>query len=213
MKVKRALISVFDKSGLESFARGLTDLGVEIISTGGTARLLKESGIPVTLVEEVTGFPEMLDGRVKTMHPRLMAGVLARRDVPEHMATIAEHDIEPIDMVVVQPLSLRGGRGPTRRRRRGRDREHRHRRPLDDPRRRQEPHRASRSSPSHDDYAAVARRAPRHGRRALRETLRALAAKAFHAHGALRLRDRQLVQRDRERLPAVRDARLRDPGR
>ena len=100
MKVKRALISVFDKSGLETFARGLTDLGVQVISTGGTARLLKDAGIPVTLVEEVTGFPEMLDGRVKTMHPRLMAGILARRDVPEHMSTIAEHDIEPVDMVV-----------------------------------------------------------------------------------------------------------------
>ena len=100
MKVKRALISVFDKSGLDTFAKGLTDLGVQVISTGGTARLLKDSGIPVTLVEEVTGFPEMLDGRVKTMHPRLMAGILARRDVPEHMTTIAEHDIEPIDMVV-----------------------------------------------------------------------------------------------------------------
>ncbi len=100
MKVKRALISVFNKSGLETFAKGLTDLGVQIVSTGGTARLLKDEGIPVTLVEEVTGFPEMLDGRVKTMHPRLMAGILARRDVPEHMATIAEHGIEPIDMVV-----------------------------------------------------------------------------------------------------------------
>ncbi len=100
MKVKRALISVFDKSGLEAFAKGLTGMGVQIISTGGTARTLEESGIPVTQVEEVTGFPEMLDGRVKTMHPRLMAGILARRDVPGHMSTIAEHGIEPIDMVV-----------------------------------------------------------------------------------------------------------------
>ena len=88
MKVKRALISVFNKSGVESFAKGLTDMGVTVISTGGTAKLLKDSGIPVTLVEEVTGFPEMLDGRVKTMHPKLMAGILARRDVPEHMETI-----------------------------------------------------------------------------------------------------------------------------
>src|SRR5450756_902865 len=100
VKVQRALISVFNKSGLESFAKGLTDMGVQVISTGGTAKLLKDSGIPVTLVEEVTGFPEMLDGRVKTMHPKLMAGILARRDVPEHMSTIAAHDIEPIDMVV-----------------------------------------------------------------------------------------------------------------
>ena len=100
MKVQRALISVFNKSGVESFAKALTDMGVTVISTGGTAKLLKDSGIPVTLVEEVTGFPEMLDGRVKTMHPKLMAGILARRDVPEHMQTIAEHGIEPIDMVV-----------------------------------------------------------------------------------------------------------------
>ncbi len=100
MKVQRALISVFNKSGLESFAQGLSDMGVQLISTGGTARLLKDSGIPVTLVEEVTGFPEMLDGRVKTMHPKLMAGILARRDVPEHMETIKAHGIEPIDMVV-----------------------------------------------------------------------------------------------------------------
>ena len=112
MKVKRALISVFDKTDLESFAKGLTDLGVQLISTGGTARLLKDSGIPVTLVEEVTGFPEMLDGRVKTMHPRLMGGILARRDVPEHMDTIAEHEIEPIDMVVcnLYPFEEMAGR-------------------------------------------------------------------------------------------------------
>jgi len=100
VKVQRALISVFNKSGVESFAKGLTDMGVQVISTGGTAKLLKDSGIPVTLVEEVTGFPEMLDGRVKTMHPKLMAGILARRDVPEHMETIQQHGIEPIDMVV-----------------------------------------------------------------------------------------------------------------
>jgi len=100
VKVQRALISVFNKSGVESFAKGLTDMGVQVISTGGTAKLLKDSGIPVTLVEEVTGFPEMLNGRVKTMHPKLMAGILARRDVPEHMETIAQHGIEPIDMVV-----------------------------------------------------------------------------------------------------------------
>jgi phosphoribosylaminoimidazolecarboxamide formyltransferase/IMP cyclohydrolase len=101
VKVQRALISVFNKSGLEAFARALTDMGVEIVSTGGTARLLSDCGIPVTQVEEVTGFPEMLDGRVKTMHPKIQAGILARRDVPEHMETIAKHDIKPIDLVVV----------------------------------------------------------------------------------------------------------------
>ena len=101
MKVKRALISVFNKAGLEEFARALTDMGVEIISTGGTARLLADQRIPVTEVSDVTKFPEMLGGRVKTMHPAIQAGILARRSDPEHMKTIAEHDIEPIDMVVV----------------------------------------------------------------------------------------------------------------
>ena len=101
MKVKRALISVFNKAGLEEFARALTDMGVEIISTGGTARLLSDNAIPVTEVSDVTQFPEMLGGRVKTMHPAIQAGILARRSDPEHMKTIAEHGIEPIDMVVV----------------------------------------------------------------------------------------------------------------
>jgi len=101
VNVRRALISVYDKTGVVDFARGLAELGVQIISTGGTARLLKESGVAVTLVEEVTGFPEMLDGRVKTMHPKLQAGILARRDVPEHMETIKKHGIEPVDLVVV----------------------------------------------------------------------------------------------------------------
>ena len=112
MKVRRALISVYDKEGVVDFARGLVDLGVEIISTGGTARLFMEQGVPVRQVEDVTGFPEMLDGRVKTMHPRLMGGVLARRDVPEHMETIARHDIAPIDMVVVSlyPFEMVAGR-------------------------------------------------------------------------------------------------------
>jgi phosphoribosylaminoimidazolecarboxamide formyltransferase/IMP cyclohydrolase len=101
VKVKRALISVFNKAGLEEFARALTDMGVEIISTGGTARLLADQRIPVTEVSDVTKFPEMLDGRVKTMHPAIQAGILAKRSDPEHMKTIAEHGIEPIDMVVV----------------------------------------------------------------------------------------------------------------
>ena len=101
MKVKRALISVFNKAGLEEFARALTDMGVEVISTGGTARLLADQRIPVTEVSDVTKFPEMLDGRVKTMHPAIQAGILAKRSDPEHMKTIAEHGIEPIDMVVV----------------------------------------------------------------------------------------------------------------
>jgi phosphoribosylaminoimidazolecarboxamide formyltransferase/IMP cyclohydrolase len=100
-KIQRARISLTDKTGVEEFARGLTALGVEILSTGGTAKLLRNSGIAVRDVAEVTGFPEMLDGRVKTIHPRIAGGVLAIRSNPEHMKALAEHGIPPIDMVVV----------------------------------------------------------------------------------------------------------------
>lgn len=101
-KIKRALISVYDKTGIADFARALVEeFGIEIISTGGTAKLLKESGIPVTLVEDITGWGEMLDGRVKTLHPKIHAAILADRDNPRHMQQLAEAGIEPIDMVVV----------------------------------------------------------------------------------------------------------------
>ena len=99
--IKRVLISVTDKTGVVDFARGLHELGAAIISTGGTARMIREAGVPVQDVAEVTGFPEMLDGRVKTMHPRIAAGMLAIRGRADHMQAIAEHGIEPIDMVVV----------------------------------------------------------------------------------------------------------------
>jgi phosphoribosylaminoimidazolecarboxamide formyltransferase/IMP cyclohydrolase len=97
----RALLSVTDKTGVAEFARELAALGVELISTGGTARLLREAGIPVRDVADVTGFPEMLDGRVKTMHPKITGAILAMRDKPEHVAALREHEIEPIDIVVV----------------------------------------------------------------------------------------------------------------
>lgn len=99
--IRRALLSVTDKSGLAPFAKRLAANGVELISTGGTARLLRESGLDVRDVSEVTGFPEMLDGRVKTMHPHVAAGVLAIRSNAEHMAALEEHEIGTIDMVVV----------------------------------------------------------------------------------------------------------------
>src|SRR5689334_7711794 len=101
LAARRALISVFDKTGLDEFARGLARLGVEIVSTGGTLKSLAEKGIPVVAVSGVTGFPEILDGRVKTLHPHIHGGVLANRDVPEHLAALAEHGIERIDLVVV----------------------------------------------------------------------------------------------------------------
>ena len=101
MNVTQALISVSDKRGVLDFARELSALGIKLLSTGGTASLLREAGLPVTDVSEHTGFPEMLDGRVKTLHPKVHGGILARRDLAEHMDTIAAHDIGRIDLVVV----------------------------------------------------------------------------------------------------------------
>lgn len=101
-KIKRALLSVTDKTGIVEFARALVnEFGVQVISTGGTARVIAEAGVPVTEVDEITQFPEMMDGRVKTLHPRVHGGLLAKRDDPSHMAQALEHGIEMIDMVVV----------------------------------------------------------------------------------------------------------------
>lgn len=100
-KIQRAILSVTDKRGLVDFARRLAALGVELISTGGTAKLLRDSGVRVKDVSELTGFPEMLNGRVKTLHPKVHGGILHRRENPSHRTAIAEHGIEPIDMVVV----------------------------------------------------------------------------------------------------------------
>jgi len=96
-----ALLSVSDKTGIVEFAQALHARGVKLLSTGGTARLLADAGLPVTEVAEVTGFPEMLDGRVKTLHPRIHGGLLARRDVPAHMAALVEHGINTIDLLVI----------------------------------------------------------------------------------------------------------------
>ena len=101
VRVRRALLSVSDKTGIVDFARGLVELGVEIVSTGGTARALAEADVPVRAIEDFTGFPEMMDGRVKTLHPRLYAGLLAVRDNDEHLRAAAEHSIEPVDLVCV----------------------------------------------------------------------------------------------------------------
>src|SRR5579859_5387803 len=100
--MQRALLSVTDKTGIVDFARSLAALGVEIVSTGGTYRVLQEAGVAgLREVAEVTGFPEMLDGRVKTIHPRIAGGILAMRSKPEHMRAIADHGIPPIDLVCV----------------------------------------------------------------------------------------------------------------
>ena len=100
-KIHRAILSVTDKTGLVEFARKLSALGIELISTGGTAKLLRDSGIAVKDISDLTGFPEMLDGRVKTLHPKVHGGILHRREDPKHVAAVKEHGIQPIDMVVV----------------------------------------------------------------------------------------------------------------
>ncbi|HLA93925.1 MAG TPA: bifunctional phosphoribosylaminoimidazolecarboxamide formyltransferase/IMP cyclohydrolase [Actinomycetota bacterium] len=116
MTVRRALLAVYDKTGVVELARGLSELGVALVSSGGTAATLREAGLQVTAVEEVTGSPEMLDGRVKTLHPRIHAGILADRRKPEHEAQLAEHGIEPFDLVVVNLYPFRetvaSGAGP-----------------------------------------------------------------------------------------------------
>jgi len=100
-RIERALISVYDKTGIVDFARTLVGLGVEIVSTGGTARLLASNAVPVREVSDLTGFPEILDGRVKTLNPRIAAGLLAIRENPQHMSQIAEHRLALIDLVCV----------------------------------------------------------------------------------------------------------------
>ncbi|HBY73241.1 MAG TPA: bifunctional phosphoribosylaminoimidazolecarboxamide formyltransferase/inosine monophosphate cyclohydrolase, partial [Candidatus Kerfeldbacteria bacterium] len=99
--IKRALVSVSNKTGVEELCRELIELGVEIVSTGGTAKRLHEAGIAVRSIDDLTGFPEMMDGRVKTLHPKVHGGILAVRDNKKHMAAVKEHGIELIDLVVV----------------------------------------------------------------------------------------------------------------
>src|SRR2546428_13882019 len=99
--IRRAILSVTDKTGLVDFAQKLAGMGVELISTGGTAKMLRASGISVKDISELTGFPEMLDGRVKTLHPKVHGGILHRRENPPHPRAVAEPGLQPIDMVGV----------------------------------------------------------------------------------------------------------------
>src|SRR4051812_40572027 len=99
--IKRALVSVYDKTGLDELVRGLHEAGVELVSTGGSAALIADLGLPVTRVEDLTGFPECLDGRVKTLHPRVHAGILADRRLDSHVSQLEELGVEPFDLVVV----------------------------------------------------------------------------------------------------------------
>jgi len=107
MAIKRALVSVSDKTGVVELAKFLHSIGVEIISTGGTMKAIKDAGIPVTYVSDVTGFPEMMDGRVKTLNPKIHGGILAVRSNPSHMKDMADNGIKPIDLVVVNLYPFR----------------------------------------------------------------------------------------------------------
>ena len=107
MKIKRALLSVSDKTGIVELGKLLSNNGVEIISTGGTMKALREAGVPVTYVSDVTGFPEIMDGRVKTLNPKIHGAILAVRSNPEHMKALADHNITPIDLVVVNLYPFR----------------------------------------------------------------------------------------------------------
>ena len=107
MKIKRALLSVSDKTGIVELGKFLSEKGVEIISTGGTMKALRDAGVPVTYVSDVTAFPEIMDGRVKTLNPKIHGAILAVRSNPEHMQALAEHNITPIDLVVVNLYPFR----------------------------------------------------------------------------------------------------------
>ena len=107
MKIKRALLSVSDKTGIVELGKFLSEKGVEIISTGGTMKALRDAGVPVTYVSDVTGFPEIMDGRLKTLNPKIHGAILAVRSNPEHMQALAEHNITPIDLVVVNLYPFR----------------------------------------------------------------------------------------------------------
>lgn len=107
MKIKRALLSVSDKRGIVEFGKGLAAMGVDIISTGGTMKALRDAGVPVTAVQDVTGFPEMMDGRVKTLHPKIHGAILAMRDHESHVQAMKDHGITPIDLVVVNLYPFR----------------------------------------------------------------------------------------------------------
>lgn len=108
LPIRRAIMSVTDKSGLAEFAAFLSGGGVELISTGGTQKFLEKSGLPVTAVSDVTGFPEIMGGRVKTLHPKIHAGILADKDTPEHMETLADKGIKPFDLVCVNLYDFAG---------------------------------------------------------------------------------------------------------
>ena len=212
VQVRRALLSVSDKRGLADFARGLAELGVEIVSTGGTAGELEAEGIPIRSVESYTGFPEILDGRVKTLHPRIHAGLLAVRSSEEHVDTLNEHEIEPIDLVCVnlypfERVSSKRGVGAQRG-----DREHRRRRAHADQGRGQEP-RLRGGGGLARELRRGARGAAPERRAAVRSHPREPRPRGLRLHGALRHRHLPLVRRARGRLPRAAHHLVREGAR
>ena len=208
VRVGRALLSVSDKRGLVDFARGLVELGVEIVASGGTRRELGEAGIETRSVDDYTGFPEILDGRVKTLNPKIHAGLLAVRSNPDHVRTLEEQGIEPIDLVCVNlypfeqtaaRLDVPDCRG---------HREHRRGRSHDDQGRGQEPRvRGGRGRAR--ELRRGARRAPRLRWLTLGAHAPGAGGRCVRADGALRRGDRALVRgAGRRRLPAAHHRRL-----
>ena len=189
-----AAVGLRQGAGSSTSPAGLSELGVEIVSTGGTARELAGAGIAVRAIEDFTGFPEIMDGRVKTLHPRLYAGLLARRDDDAHLRAAAEQGIEPVDLVCVNlyPFEQTVARGDASEEEI--DREHRHRRPDDDPRGRQEQRVRRRASSTPSDYERVlGELRESDGRLSLRDA-QAARGQGVRLHRPLRRRDLRLVR-------------------
>ena len=176
--IRRALLSVSDKRGLLELAPALAERGVHLLASGGTRTALADAGLDVTEVAAYTGQPEILGGRVKTLHPRLHGGILARRDVPDDLAALEAQGIEPIDLVVVNLYPFEATVARARRHLRGGGREHRHRRPLPDPGRGQEP-RPCRRPHRPDQYAAFLAEIPGPRRHVARDPPNRWPAAAF----------------------------------
>ena len=181
--IKRALLSVSDKTGLVDLGRALAARGVELVSTGGTAKALRDAGLAVRDISDLTGFPEMMDGRVKTLHPKVHGGLLAVRDNPEHAAAMEEHDIGAIDLVVVNLYPFAQTVAQRRRARRD-DREYRHRRPVDGPLGGEEPRLSSTIVTDPADYAALVAELDENDGATTLDFRKAMAAKAFAATAA-----------------------------
>ena len=200
----RAILAPYDKTGLIELARGLQALGVEMYATGNTYRVLTEAGVAIRQVSDLTGFPEILDGRVKTLHPAVHGGILARRDKPEHLAELEKHGLGCDRSRRRQPVPVRGDGREAGRHARRRAREHRHRRADDAARRREElPPRAAGRRPGR--LRRRARRAAR--RRRHRSSGGAPGRQDVPARRAVRHRDRDVPARRRRALPGGADAR------